>query len=278
MPPADHAYFPPTAAVRRITRSRAVLLYGAAALALQVSDERVGRGVAEHSDFDADPVARLTRTLEASYASIFAPPPQANAAVKRVNHLHRRVRGQGYSAFDPDLLLWVAATLVMCGIEAHERFAGPVPEADRAAYYRETRHSTTRFGLPLDYGPQTWDDFADYYERRLADPALGGSETSRRLVRQITTPARPWWLRPAGVPARLWLADTIDPRVGGRLGFPPTPLSRAAGRFGEAVLRPFFRLAPERLTVTGAARDAEAREAAADRVSRSARPPGRTAG
>ena len=254
------AYFPPAAAVRRITRTRAVLLYGAAALALQVSDERVGRGVAEHSDFDADPVARLTRTLESSYASIFAPPREANAAVKRVNHLHRQVRGEGYSAFDPDLLLWVAATLVMCGIAAHERFVGPVPLADRAAYYRETRDSTTRFGLRRDYGPQTWGDFADYYEARLADPALGSSEVSRGLVRQITTPRRPWWLRPAGVPARLWLADTIDPRVGGRLGFPRTPASKAAGAAGEAALRAFFRVAPERLTVTKAARDAEARE------------------
>jgi uncharacterized protein (DUF2236 family) len=258
MPPA--AYFPPESAVRRITRSRAVLLYGAAALALQVSDERVAKGVAEHSDFTADPVARLHRTLEASYASVFAPPAEANAAVKRVNHLHRRVKGDGYDAFDPELLLWVMSTLVMCGIEAVERFVRPLPESDKADYYRQTRDSTTRFGLRRDFGPQTWDAFADYYEAKLADPATGCNDVSRRLVGQITSPRRPWWLRPAGLPARLWLAATVDPRVGERLGYPRSRAACLAGRIGDTTFRPFFKLAPDALTVTRAARDAERRE------------------
>jgi uncharacterized protein (DUF2236 family) len=258
--PAQAAYFPPDSAIRRITRSRAVLLYGAAALALQVSDERVARGVAEHSDFTADPLARLHRTLEASYASVFAPPRDANQAVKRVNHLHKNVRGDGYSAFDPDLLLWVMSTLVMCGIEAVERFVRPISDDDKSRYYLETRDSTTRFGLRRDYGPQTWNDFEQYWQERLDDPAIGRSDISRRVTRQITTPTRPWWLRPAGVPARLWLAETIPLQVGDRLGLPRSPASRLAGAFGVAACRVFFKTAPESLTLTRAARDAEQRE------------------
>ncbi|MEM1010658.1 MAG: oxygenase MpaB family protein [Planctomycetota bacterium] len=258
--PEPQAYFPPDSAVRRITRSRAVLLYGAAALALQVSDERVARGVEEHSDFTADPIARLHRTLEASYASVFAPPTQANDAVRRVNRLHASVKGEGYSAMDPDLLLWVMSTLVMCGIEATERFVRPLPESDKAQYYRETRHSTTRFGLKLTHGPRSWDDFVSYWHARLDDPAVGSSEVSRRVATQITKPTRPYWLRPAGVPARLWLRDTLPPAVGIRLGLPSTLASRIAGRIGTLAARAHFAVAPERLTLTRAARDAEERE------------------
>ena len=258
--PAPQTYFPPDSAIRRITRSRAVLLYGAAALALQVSDERVARGVAEHSDFTSDPLARLHRTLEASYSSVFAPPRDANQAVKRVNHLHKNVKGDGYNAFDPDLLLWVMSTLVMCGIEAVERFVRPISDDDKSRYYLETRDSTTRFGLRRDHGPQTWPDFADYWQGRLDDPALGSSDISRRVTRQITTPTRPWWLRPAGVPARLWLAETIPDRVGERLGIPSTPLSRLAAAPGMAACRVFFKVAPDRLTLTRAAAQAEERE------------------
>ena len=260
MPPTPQAYFPPDSAIRRITRTRAVLLYGAAALALQVSDERVARGVAEHSDFTVDPLGRLGRTLEASYASVFAPPTDSNAAVGRVNRLHAKVKGDGYDAFEPELLYWVMATLVMCGIEAHERFVGPISNDDKAGYYGDTRDSTVRFGLRRDWGPQTFDDFAADWQRRLDDPDLGASDVSRRLVRQITTPTKPWWLAPAGIPARLWLSETIPPQVGERLGYPRTVRTRAAGLAGDAVLKPFFKLGPERFTVTRAARDAEARE------------------
>ncbi len=260
MSSSPQAYFPPDSAIRRVTRSRSVLLYGAAALALQVSDERVARGVAEHSSFSVDPLARLHRTLEASYASVFAPPAESNAAVGHVNRLHARVKGDGYSAFDPDLLLWVMATLVACGIEAYERFVGPISDADKADYYTQTRDSTTRFGLRRDYGPQSYGQFEAYWKDRLADPALGDSDVSRKLIGEITTPTKPWWLRPAGIPARVWLAATLPPAVGVRLGHPQTLASRAAGRFGDVALGTFFTVAPDRLTVTKAARSAEHRE------------------
>ena len=244
-----------------MTRNRAVLLFGPAALALQVSDERVAMGVRDHSDFAEDPLRRLRRTLESSYAAVFAPPAEMRRAVGRVNLLHATVKGPGYAALDPDLLLWVMATLVMTGIAAHARFLTPLSDADQAGFYDDMRVSTSRFGLPLKHGPQDWADFQRYWQDRLDDPTLGTGDVSRAVARQITRPTRPWFLVPAGPAARLWLADTLPPPMGDRLGFPSTRASRAFGASINALARPLLRHGPRRLRLTQAARAAETREA-----------------
>ena len=257
---SEAASFPPESAIRRVTRNRAVLLYGPAALALQVSDPRVAAGVRDHSDFAEDPLRRLRRTLESSYAAVFAPPAEMRRAVGRVNRLHATVTGPGYAALDPDLLLWVMATLVMTGIAAHARFLSPLSVADQAGFYDDMRVSTARFGLPRKYGPQDWEAFCGYCAARLADPALGGSDVSRGVARQITRPTRPWFLVPTGPAARLWLAETLPPAVGERLGFRRSVASRLFAAGITTAARPLLRHGPSRLRLTQAARDAEARE------------------
>ncbi len=260
MPDDAAASFPPESAIRRVTRTRAVLLFGPAALALQVSHPLVAAGVRDHSDFAEDPLRRLRHTLESSYAAVFAPPAEMRRAVGRVNRLHATVRGPGYAALDPDLLLWVMATLVMTGIAAHARFLAPLSEADRAGFYRDMRVSTARFGLPRNHGPQDWEAFCDYYAAQLADPATGTSDVSRGVARQITRPTRPWFLVPTGPLARLWLAETLPPVIGDRLGFGRSTASRLFAASVDAVARPLLRHGPSRLRLTQAARAAEARE------------------
>jgi uncharacterized protein (DUF2236 family) len=257
--------FPADSAIRRITRSRAVLLYGPAALALQVADERVAAGVRDYSDFERDPVARLHRTLEASYAAVFARVETSDAAVARVDRLHTHVAGttasgRPYAAKDPELLLWVMATLVACGIEAFQRFVHPLPHEDKAAYYDDMRVSTVRFSLPLAYGPQSYDEFVDYWQDRLADPTLGTSATSREVAAKIVAPRRPVFLRPGGVPLRWWTAETLPDGVRERLGFRRTAASRVAAATVDAVAKPLLRHGPESVRLVRAARLAERRE------------------
>ncbi|MDP9398691.1 MAG: oxygenase MpaB family protein, partial [Actinomycetota bacterium] len=64
--PGDPGLFGPASTAWSVLRERVVLLGGPAALLLQVAHPLVAAGVAEHSDFRADPLHRLRATLDAT--------------------------------------------------------------------------------------------------------------------------------------------------------------------------------------------------------------------
>ena len=114
--------FSPDSVAWKIDRERAVLLGGGRSLLMQLAHPRVARGVAEHSDFRRRPFRRLARTLTLSLDSVFGDRDVALRSAGRINAAHASVRGEGYSAFDPDLLLWVFATLADSAVLSYELF------------------------------------------------------------------------------------------------------------------------------------------------------------
>src|ERR1700752_2607988 len=92
----------------------AMLLLGAGprALLLQLAHPAGPGGVAAHSAFRADPWARLQGTLRSSLRIVYGPGTAARAEIRRLNELHRTITGPTYRARDPELSLWVHATLV----------------------------------------------------------------------------------------------------------------------------------------------------------------------
>jgi uncharacterized protein (DUF2236 family) len=125
---ADRGLFGPLSVSWRIDREVMVLAGGSGALLMQLAHPAVAAGVAEHTDFRADPFARLRRTLAATHAVVFGSTPRAERAIRRVNAIHAAVRGkvpetgEPYRALDPTLLLWVHATLVDTAIRVSDRF------------------------------------------------------------------------------------------------------------------------------------------------------------
>ena len=90
---------------------------------MQVAHPLVARGVAEHSADRRYRAGRLLRTLRPMFAIVFGTADEVRSAVRRVNTVHRGVAGTGYSARDPELLLWVHATLVVdTALECYRRF------------------------------------------------------------------------------------------------------------------------------------------------------------
>ena len=244
----DAPAFPPGSMIRRLARERVLLLYGPTATVLQVAHPLVGAGVRDHSTFESDPLARLHRTLEAVYAITFGTRRDAAAAAGGIARLHARVRGTlepgggdgeraFYSAADPELLLWVSATLIACAVEAYERFVGPMTTAEREEYHRQSRQWAAYFGLPPGYGPQSYGQFEAYYRAMLADERLGSHPVSQAVAARVASPMHPVWVRPLGLPTRLVLAQTLPGGVRERLGFASTPTSRRAWRTGSAALR-----------------------------------------
>jgi len=114
----------------RVNREAALLLGGGRALLMQVAHPLVAAGVAEHSDFQRDPLARLNRTMELSLALTFGSREEVRAAARQINRTHERVSGIGYQALDPELLLWVHATLIDSALLSYRTFVGPLTTAE----------------------------------------------------------------------------------------------------------------------------------------------------
>jgi uncharacterized protein (DUF2236 family) len=201
---------------------------GGRAILLQIANPAVGAGVAEHSDFTSRPLDRLHGTLAFCYAEVYGTESDKRAVARRVNAAHGPVTGAAtagapaYSAFDPTLQLWVAATLYDTAIQVHELVFGPLPvdEADEA--YREYAILGTALQMPPDLWPEDRAAFRSWFDAQLE--ALEVSPEALTVARQLLTIGRaPLWLR-AGLPAvRLVTAGLLPPRLRAAFGFRWTP-------------------------------------------------------
>jgi uncharacterized protein (DUF2236 family) len=195
----------------------AMLLLGAGprALLLQLAHPLVAAGVDEHSSFRADPWARLQATLRSYLRIVYGTTSAARAEIARLNELHRSIRGAGYWARDPDLSLWVHATLVDTTIVAHDAWIEPLGRERRARYYDETIPIGRAFGVPATKLPRDLVAFEDYVAGMLAaDGPVHPSPVARDLASAVLHPP----LGPV-VPALSWLPDetyawTLWPALG----------------------------------------------------------------
>ena len=193
-----------------------MLLLGAGprALLLQIAHPSVAAGVDEHSDFRADPWRRLRGTLRSYLAIIYGSAPAARAEIRRLNALHRDITGPGYAARDPELSLWVHATLVDSTIVANDAWLGPLTRDRAAAYYEETRPIGRAFGIPEALLPADLDAFDAYVAGMLApDGPVRVGPLARELAETILRPPLPGVLAALGVPPAAY-AWTLWPSVG----------------------------------------------------------------
>lgn len=194
----------------------AMLLLGAGprTLLLQIAHPKVAAGVADHSDFRADPWRRLDGTLRSYLRIIYGSRSAALAEIRRLAGLHKRVVGPGYTARDPALSLWVHATLVESTLVANDRWLGPLARARAEGFYRETLPLGRAFGVPDAMLPQDLIAFEAYLASMLGP---GGEvrvgPTARDLAEAILHPPLPGMLARLPVPPRLY-DWTLWPAVG----------------------------------------------------------------
>jgi len=176
----------------KINRERLVLLAGPAAAVLQVAHPIVALGVAAHSNFRSDSTGRLHRTLEAVYTVAFGTAEQVEKVRASVARSHHAVKGEGYSAFDPDAQLWVLATLIMGSLTMYERFVAPLTAEERNQFLVENENFALVFGMDNALVWKEWTDFEKYFQtslpltgiitqsRNQAEPDLFSLKTWRR--------------------------------------------------------------------------------------------------
>ncbi len=225
----------------RIHRERVLLVGGQRALVMQLAHPLVAAGVSKHSDFPARALHRLRRTIDLTLATVFGTPREAEEATAAIRAVHDRVAGATedgpYAANDPELLLWVNATLVDTTMVVYERFVRPLPQADWRAYYRETRDSAALFGIPMDGIPPDLDAFRGYMADMLGGPDLRPTEEGRRLVRDVLRPPLPAPLRLPTAAVRVLTVALLPARVRELFGFRSGPGARAALAAASAASR-----------------------------------------
>lgn len=221
----DPGMFPPGSIAREINAETRLLLGGGRALLLQLAHPLVAAAVADHSDFSADPFARLWRTLDATLTVSFGDAEQSEASAARVRARHADVRGardgRGYDARAPDLGAWVHATLVDSALLIYERFVGPLAEEAKEDYYRDMKRQALAFGVPATALPTDLAAFRAYLNATIS--SIEVSAEAVELSREILRPPAPPALAPAAACLRLVTVGTLPERLRAGYGLAWSP-------------------------------------------------------
>jgi uncharacterized protein (DUF2236 family) len=133
-------WFTPDRPIVAVHTDAAMFVGGLRALLLQSLHPLAMAGVANHSDFRADPWGRLQRTAEFLTWTTFGTTEQAERACRRVRAVHSTVTGTSpdgrtYDATDPHLLRWVHLAEMDSFLAAHQRYGTPrLDAAQRDGY------------------------------------------------------------------------------------------------------------------------------------------------
>lgn len=238
---ARDGYFSPGSMVRRLGNSPVTpFLGGGSAVLLQVAHPLVACGVVEHSGYDRDLWRRLARTLRALYLITFGDRAEAERAGAAVQAVHARVQGRtrtrlgpfpagtSYSASDPELMLWVHATLVHSSLAAYERFVEPLTPEDRERYNDEMNLVAVLFGVPAEVLPDTYGEFRSYFESQVRSDAITVTEPAREVAEVILAAPLPAPLRLLAPAHRLATARILPPKLRAQYGLRWTGLHERA--------------------------------------------------
>lgn len=195
--------------IRRVHAEQVVGLAGARALLMQAAHPVAFAGFFASTGALDDPYPRLERTAAAMNTVIFGKRADAERVTARVRRVHSRFRGRlpraagpfpagtRWAADDPELLLWIVATLVDSALLVYERYVSPLSSQQRQEYWTQYRAVGRLFGLDDEHSPETIDELEAYVDGMLASDQLYVSPEARALgIRVVLHPPVPVVARP----------------------------------------------------------------------------------
>jgi uncharacterized protein (DUF2236 family) len=171
--------------IRVVHADSSMFVGGLRALLLQSLHPLAMAGVAGHSGYRGDPWGRLQRTSYFLAVTTFGRTEDAEAAVRRVQAVHGKVRGvapdgRPYAASDPHLLKWVHVAEVDSFLDAHRRYgAVRLSAAEQDGYVADAARVARALGV-LD-PPTTVAEVAA--ELAAYRPELAGTPEARAAAR-----------------------------------------------------------------------------------------------
>ena len=186
--------------IRIIHGDTSMFVGGLRALLFQSLHPLAMAGVAQHSDYKADPWGRLQRTADFLAATTFGPADQAQRTIDMIKRVHTRVvgtasDGRPYSANDPHLLEWVHIAEVDSFIAAHKEFGEvKLTDDDYDEYVADMAVIATALGVVN--APRSQSELRS--RLRVYRPELRSSSEARDAARYLLlTPPLPFVVRPA---------------------------------------------------------------------------------
>jgi len=179
--------------VRVVHADPSMFVGGIRALLLQTLHPVAMYAVAEHSDYEHDPLGRLQRTAAFLGETTFGSGAQANQAINLVRSIHSRVVGTMpdgtiYRADDPHLLGWVHVTEVDSFLAGYQRYGkSRLSQNEADQYVADMAIIGTALGV--EDAPQSQAELAAMIDSYRAE--LGPSKQCRDATRFLFAPALP---------------------------------------------------------------------------------------
>jgi uncharacterized protein (DUF2236 family) len=204
----DYGYYGPGSATWKIASEAAITLGGTRAVLMQIAHPLVAAGVFEHSSYMTDPFGRAEHTFVLGQMLTFGSDSTAHDAARTINRLHTHVHGTlpgqagdyhsgaPYKARDPQLLLWVHATLIDTILYIYPLLIGPLSKQEQEQYYQESKNLARLLGLSSQDMPETVHDLRQYVDEMVHSNRLAATPQARQLARQVLFPRTPDLLRP----------------------------------------------------------------------------------
>jgi uncharacterized protein (DUF2236 family) len=230
-------------AIQKIVREGILLGSGGVAILLQIANPGVGEGVDRNSNFAYRPVDRLRTTMTYIYTMAYGTPEERRTVIEMVHHAHKPVKGPGYSADDPDLQLWVAATLYACGVDIYEKMLGKLDQTFSEQVYQEYSVMATSLRVPREMWPETRQKFWEYWDEKIA--TLQVSPHAKNVANDLLyNKMGPLWLRVNLPLIRVLTAEFMPPRMRQEYGLKTSKPRRAIYRVTMGLGRTFYPMLP----------------------------------
>jgi len=231
----------------KVNREAIVVAGWGRAILLQLAHPAVAAGVHDHSTFRgslAGSFRRLHSTIGAMLSITFGDTEEMIAAAAGINTIHDRVRGKTYSANDPDLQLWVHATLLESMPLTYEILVGPLTRRERDAYCAEAAIVEPLLGMTAGILPRDVAQLDAYMRDMLAGGRIAVTDTSRTLARAVLYPPHWYAAWPAFRAMQLLTIGTLPESIRQAYGFAWGAREERAFARWTALLRGSLRLLP----------------------------------
>lgn len=230
--------------IHQVIQEAILLAGGATAILLQVAEPGVGKGVDEHSNFGYRPLDRLRTTMTYVYCVTFGTRDEKKAVIEMVHRAHASVKGPDYSADDPQLQLWVAATLYAVGIEIYQEIFGRLDDETAQAIYREY----SILALSLRVTPEMWPEdqhaFWEYWDKQIKTMEI--TENAKNVAHDLLWNKKaPLTIRFALPFVRLTTAQMLPPRVREAYGLKTGKIRRGTYRFTMGLTKAAYPALPK---------------------------------
>jgi uncharacterized protein (DUF2236 family) len=167
---ADDGLFGPRSLVWRVHRDRSFAVAGIRSLMVQALHPLAMAGVAQHSNWEQDPLGRLAATSGYILTVTYGDTAAVQQAGARVRAIHRHVNGtdimtgREYHAADPALLLWIHAAMVDSIVNVVQRYGRLLNAADADRYVAEMVRFAELVGVPAEQVPAGVAALQEYME------------------------------------------------------------------------------------------------------------------